>query len=178
MSVSEPVLNTEGAGEFVEFGNGSRAEIAVGKAQSGGEYAVVRYHVVSGDEPPLHTHSKEDEMVFVVEGKITAFVGDSRVDIGPGICRAAPWSSSHDSRPRRLGDTPAHPRSGRPRAVLCTQVGRGFRSGHVRLGIARSAASVISVDPRRPRPNNNKSLNLRWSAQAIWGCQRFSHQAV
>ena len=98
MSVSEPVLNTEGAGEFVEFGNGSRAEIAVGKPQSGGEYAVVRYHVVSGDEPPLHTHSREDEMVYVVEGKITAFVGDSRMDVGPGAFAALPRGVPHTIR--------------------------------------------------------------------------------
>ena len=98
MSVSEPVLNTEGAGEFVEFGNGSRAEIAVGKAQSGGEYAVVRYHVVSGDEPPMHTHTKDDEMVFVVEGEITAFIGDSRVDVGPGAFAALPRGIPHTIR--------------------------------------------------------------------------------
>ena len=42
MAVSEPVLNTSGTGESVEFGHGSRAEIAVGGQQSGGEYAVVR----------------------------------------------------------------------------------------------------------------------------------------
>lgn len=98
MAVSEPVLNTEGAGESIEFGNGSRAEIAVGGPQSGGEYAVVRYHVVSGDEPPLHTHTKEDEMVFVVDGEITAFVGDSRVDVGPGAFAALPRGIPHTIR--------------------------------------------------------------------------------
>ena len=59
MAASEPVLNTAGTGESVEFGNGSRAEIAVGARQSGGDYAVVRYDIVSGDEPPLHTHSRD-----------------------------------------------------------------------------------------------------------------------
>ncbi len=98
MAISEPILNAEGAGEFVEFGNGSRAEIAVGKAQSGGEYAVVRYDVVSGDEPPLHTHSKEDEMVYVVKGEITAFVGDTRVDVGPGAFASLPRGVPHTIR--------------------------------------------------------------------------------
>lgn len=98
MPASEPVLNTRGIGESIEFGNGSRAEIAVGGPQSGGEYAVVRYDVVAGDEPPLHTHSKEDEMVFVVEGEITAFVGDSRVDVGPGAFAALPRGVPHTIR--------------------------------------------------------------------------------
>ena len=84
MAASEPVLNTQGTGESVEYGNGSRAEIAVSGPQTGGEYATVRYDVVAGDEPPLHTHTREDEMVFVVEGELTAIVGDSEIDVGPG----------------------------------------------------------------------------------------------
>ncbi len=98
MPVSKPVLNTQGSGKSVEFGNGSRAEIAVGGLESGGEYAVVRYHVVAGDEPPLHTHSKEDEMVFVLEGELTAYVGDARVDVGAGAFAALPRGVPHTIR--------------------------------------------------------------------------------
>ncbi len=98
MAVSEPVLNTSGTGESLEFGHGSRAEIAVGGEQSGGEYAVVRYDVVAGDEPPLHTHSREDELVYVVRGEITAFVGDGRVDVGPGAFAALPRGVPHTIR--------------------------------------------------------------------------------
>ena len=98
MGVSEAVLNTQGTGESVDFGNGSRAEIAVGGPESGGDYAVVRYHVKPGDEPPLHTHSREDEMVFVVDGEITAFVGDTQVDVGPGAFAALPRGVRHTIR--------------------------------------------------------------------------------
>jgi quercetin dioxygenase-like cupin family protein len=98
MAVAQPVLNTPGAGESVEFGNGSRAEIAVGGPQSGGDYAVVRYTVKPGDEPPLHTHSREDEMVFVESGEITAVVGDTSVDVGPGAFAALPRGLPHTIR--------------------------------------------------------------------------------
>ena len=87
-----------GAGKSLEFGNGSRAEIAVDGAQSGGDYAVVRYSVKPGDEPPLHTHSREDEMVFVVDGEITAIVGDTNVDVGPGAFAALPRDVPHTIR--------------------------------------------------------------------------------
>ena len=100
MSVSEPVLNTEGTGEAIEYGNGSRAEIAVGGAQSGGEYAAVRYTVTPGDEPPLHTHTREDEMVYVVDGAITAIIGDAEVDVGPGAFAALPRGVPHTIRVR------------------------------------------------------------------------------
>ena len=98
MAVSELVLSTPGTGEAVEFGNGSRAEIAVDGAQSGGEYAVVRYQVAAGDEPPLHTHSKEDELLYVLEGELTAFVGDAKVDVGPGAFAALPRGIPHTIR--------------------------------------------------------------------------------
>ena len=98
MAVSEPVLNTEGAGESIEYGNGSRAEIAVGGAESGGEYAVVRNRGARGDEPPLHSHSREDEMIYVVDGQITATVGDAKVDVGPGAFAALPRGIPHTIR--------------------------------------------------------------------------------
>jgi quercetin dioxygenase-like cupin family protein len=98
MPVSQPVLNTPGAGESLEYGNGSKAEIIVGGPESGGEYSAVRYTVRPGDEPPLHTHTREDEMVYVVEGEITATVGDTNVDVGPGAFAALPQGIPHTIR--------------------------------------------------------------------------------
>ena len=105
MAVAQPVLNTRGAGDSVEFGNGSRAEIAVGGAQSGGDYAVVRYTVTPGDEPPLHTHSREDELVYVVDGEITAVLGETTVDVGPGAFAALPRGVPHTIRVKSASAT-------------------------------------------------------------------------
>ena len=80
----------------------------------------LRYHVKAGDEPPLHTHSREDEMVYVVEGEITAIVGDSQVDVGPGAFAALPRGVAHTIKVK--GDA-AHLTpdrcSRRRRAILC-----------------------------------------------------------
>lgn len=95
MPVSEPVLNTPATGETHSYGNGSSAEIVVSGKESNGDYAVIRYHVKPGDEPPMHTHSREDEMVYVVEGEITAIVGDAKVDVGPGAFAALPRGIAH-----------------------------------------------------------------------------------
>ncbi len=95
MSVTQPILNTPGAGARFEYGNGSSAEVAVGAEDSAGEYAVIRYHVKPGDEPPLHSHSREDEMVYVVDGEITAIVGESEIPVGPGAFAALPRGLPH-----------------------------------------------------------------------------------
>jgi quercetin dioxygenase-like cupin family protein len=51
--------------------------------------------VRSGDEPPLHTHTREDESVYVLEGAITAFVGDQRIDVDAGSYAALPKGLQH-----------------------------------------------------------------------------------
>jgi quercetin dioxygenase-like cupin family protein len=59
-------------------------ELKIEGEQSGGEWAVVEWEVHAGDEPPIHTHTREDETLCVLEGSITAFVGDQRIDVEAG----------------------------------------------------------------------------------------------
>jgi uncharacterized cupin superfamily protein len=48
----------------------------VESSQSGGEYGAVLWTVRAGEEPPLHIHSREDELLYVVQGQLIA-----RVDV-------------------------------------------------------------------------------------------------
>jgi quercetin dioxygenase-like cupin family protein len=68
--------------------------------QSGGDWAVVEWRVRAGDEPPIHTHTREDEALYVLDGAITAYVGDG-----------------HPSRTRPAGFEPATSRSGGERSI-------------------------------------------------------------
>ena len=77
MALSEPVLSGPGAGRTVTYGNGSSAELKLAGEQSSGDWAVVEWRVRAGDEPPFHTHTREDETLYVVEGTITAYVAAS-----------------------------------------------------------------------------------------------------
>jgi quercetin dioxygenase-like cupin family protein len=51
--------------------------------------------VRAGEEPPLHTHSREDELLYVVQGQLIARVGDARVEVGPGAYAALPRGVPH-----------------------------------------------------------------------------------
>ena len=75
MPLEDPVLTGPGAGRNRDYGNGSNLELKLYGDQSGGDWAVVENRVRAGDEPPIHTHTREDESVYVVEGAIIAFVG-------------------------------------------------------------------------------------------------------
>jgi quercetin dioxygenase-like cupin family protein len=95
MSVKQPVLTPPKGGQTVTLSKGSTIELKVESGQSAGDYGAVLWTVRAGEEPPLHTHSREDELVFVVEGKLIARVGDARVEVGPGAYAALPRGVPH-----------------------------------------------------------------------------------
>ena len=95
MSVSDPVLTGPHAGRTVTSGHGSTAELKLGGEQSGGDYGVVEWTVRTGDEPPIHIHTREDETLYVLDGAITAFVGDQRIDVEAGSYAALPKDVPH-----------------------------------------------------------------------------------
>ena len=95
MSLAEPVLTGPGAGRTVTYGGDSSAELKLAGEQSGSDWAVVEWHVRAGDEPPMHTHTREDETLYVLAGSITAFVGDQRIDVEAGSYAALPKNIPH-----------------------------------------------------------------------------------
>jgi hypothetical protein len=64
MSLSDPILTGPGAGRTVDYGHGSSAELKIAGEQSGGDWAVVEWRVRAGDEPPMHTHTRENETLL------------------------------------------------------------------------------------------------------------------
>lgn len=95
MPLNEPVLTSPGAGRTVTYGGGSSAELKLAGERSGGDWAVVELRVRPGDEPPIHTHTREDETLYVLEGAITALVGDQRIDVEAGSYAALPKNLPH-----------------------------------------------------------------------------------
>jgi quercetin dioxygenase-like cupin family protein len=90
MPITEPVLSGPGAGRTVTSGHGSSAELKLAGEQSG-----VESHVRAGDEPPMHTHTREDETVYVLDGAITVDVGGEKTDVEAGSYAALPKNLPH-----------------------------------------------------------------------------------
>jgi quercetin dioxygenase-like cupin family protein len=95
MPLNDPVLTGPGAGRTVTHGHGTSAELKLVGEQSGGDWSVVEWRVRAGDEPPIHTHTREDETLYVLEGAITAIVGDQRIDVEAGSYAALPKNLPH-----------------------------------------------------------------------------------
>lgn len=95
MSLTDPVLTGPGAGRTATHGRGTSTELKLAGEQSGGDWAVVEWRVCAGDEPPIHTHTREDETLYVLEGAITAYVGDEKIEVEAGSYAALPKNVPH-----------------------------------------------------------------------------------
>jgi len=95
MSLSDPVLTGPRAGRTFSYGRGSSAELKLVGEESGGDWAVVEWRLRAGDEPPIHIHTREDETLYVLDGAITAFVGDQRIEVEAGSYAALPKNVPH-----------------------------------------------------------------------------------
>jgi Cupin domain len=85
MSLGDSVLTGPGAGRTVTRGHGSSA----------------------GDEPPIHIHTPEDETLYVLDGAITAFVDDQRIEVEGGLVRGAPQRRAPGPERARRGSAAA-----------------------------------------------------------------------
>jgi quercetin dioxygenase-like cupin family protein len=100
MSLNNPVLTGPGAGRTVTNASGSSSELKLEGEQAAGDWAVVEWHLRAGAEPPIHTHTREDETLYVLDGSITAFVGDERIEVEAGSYAALPKDVPHGLRVR------------------------------------------------------------------------------
>ena len=95
MSLSDPILTAPGAGRTVDYGHGSSAELKMAGEQSRGDWAVVEWRIRAGDEPPMHTHTREDETLYLLDGAITAYVAEKKIEVEAGSYAALPKDVPH-----------------------------------------------------------------------------------
>src|SRR4051794_22470512 len=95
MALSEPVLSGPGAGRTVTHGSGTSTELKLAGEQSGGDWAVVEWRGGAGGEPPVHNHPRGGETLYVLEGAITAYVGDETIEVEAGSYAALPKNVPH-----------------------------------------------------------------------------------
>jgi mannose-6-phosphate isomerase-like protein (cupin superfamily) len=63
---------------------GDPHERAASARTTGGALGLIEALVPPGFSPPLHVHSREDEPMYVIEGRVTFQVGDQHFEAGPG----------------------------------------------------------------------------------------------
>ena len=67
----------------------------VGGEQTGGRFALIETVEVAGCEPPCHLHQHEDEMLYVLEGRLAVYVGGEWIAAGTGGAVFLPRGVEH-----------------------------------------------------------------------------------
>jgi quercetin dioxygenase-like cupin family protein len=65
------------------------------KAQTNGAFGFLEYLGKPGNEPPPHAHEREDELFYILEGEIDAFVGQQQFNLVAGECIFLPRLVPH-----------------------------------------------------------------------------------
>lgn len=106
---------------YLKRGEGKKHDIGIdvtvkaGEARSTNGAAVIEFVTRKGEEPGDHVHDSEDEMFYVVDGRITFLCAGKRFNAGPGGFVFLPRGLSHNylirgKKPVRLLVITAPPR--------------------------------------------------------------------
>lgn len=83
-NTTKPYRLASGKGLADVWWKTGRVTVKVAGAQTGAAFAQIEVDDPRGSGPPLHVHHNEDETFYILEGQVTMFVGDERIDLGAG----------------------------------------------------------------------------------------------
>jgi quercetin dioxygenase-like cupin family protein len=106
--------------------------------EAGGGLAVLETLTTPQNGPPLHTHSREDESFYVLEGRFLFTLGEQNFEVGPGGFVFAPRGIPHAYR--NISALPA-------RKIVVITPG-GFESFLREIG--EPATQRVAPPPHRP----------------------------
>ena len=96
MSEPVPVVVPPGEGPTIQGPAGGPLSFKVRGEQTGGALTAIENVVAPGDGPPLHTHSREDEAWYVLEGELRFRLGDRLAAAPAGTFVFVPRGTPHN----------------------------------------------------------------------------------
>jgi quercetin dioxygenase-like cupin family protein len=76
--------------------DGGRVRFLANREETGKQFSIVELTEPAGYKTPLHRHTDADEAFYVVEGELTAQIGDGEVQVfGPGSFVLIPRGTVH-----------------------------------------------------------------------------------
>lgn len=84
---------------------GDTVLVKLSKAQTGGALAAMISTAPPAHGPPLHRHGREDELFYVLEGRLGFFADGAWTEGGPGTIAFLPKGQAHTFR--NIGEAPS-----------------------------------------------------------------------
>jgi quercetin dioxygenase-like cupin family protein len=92
------------AGEGWTYHYGIDFTVKAGELGQGRRVALVEYTTRTGEEPPDHTHPAEDEIFYVLQGRLTFRCGEDTFDVEEGGFIFLPRGIEHGYRIQSEGE--------------------------------------------------------------------------
>lgn len=133
--VGVPQIVAESDGTQV-WAMGVLVTVKVKAADTGGAYSLFEDFIPPGAGPVPHTHTNEDETIFVLEGKLRAWLGGKQYDVKVGDFVHMPRGVQHYFK--NVTDEPTR--------LLLTYTPGGFEQWFLDIGKAVTPGSKVSPE--------------------------------
>jgi quercetin dioxygenase-like cupin family protein len=94
-TITRPYRVASGEGIDNVWWKDGRITVKAGGAETDHAFAQLETDDPRGSGPPRHLHHNEDETFYILEGEVTAVVGDERIDLSAGDYCYAPRGIPH-----------------------------------------------------------------------------------
>ena len=131
------------------------ARIHLAGSATGGRLGVVDFVAPAGDMPPLHVHRREDELFYVVEGRLTIHQPGRRTTLEVGEAAFAERDVPHAYEVGSAG----------PARFLVIATPAGFEEFIAEL--ARPADAFRLPDPSAPDPEKMAAVSARYGIELL-----------
>lgn len=94
----EPYVGQQDERQRLDWVGQMELAVILDAAATGGRLSVVEGRAGRGDASPVHVHTRDDEAFLLLEGAMTVWVGERRVELRPGGIGFLPRSIPHAFR--------------------------------------------------------------------------------
>jgi quercetin dioxygenase-like cupin family protein len=95
MTTAVSIVRADGEGERLRFFGGGILTMKVTAAETDGAFMLFEDHMARGKTTPLHVHTNEDELLYVLDGEILVHVDGQNHAVGSRAVALAPRGVPH-----------------------------------------------------------------------------------
>src|ERR1700712_4735861 len=96
--MNKPYLAQEADHQRIEWLGGGVMQVVLDSAATGGQLTMLRTALPRGASTPVHVHGSEDEIFLLLQGAMTCWVGDERLELNEGGVAVLPRQVAHAYR--------------------------------------------------------------------------------
>jgi len=95
MTAGVPIVRADGEGEQLRFLGGGLLTMKATAEETGGAFLLFEDRMTQGKTTPLHTHDREDETLYVLEGELLVHIDGADHVVGTHGVAVAPRGVPH-----------------------------------------------------------------------------------